>query len=63
MLVAGFPGKHSTHFLQSLHEKLPDAQLWLADSDGSAYTIGRHVLPYAQDDGTFRVVLQGKSAI
>ena len=27
MLIAGFPGKHSTHFLQSLHEKAPDVPL------------------------------------
>lgn len=61
MLLAGFPGKHSTHFLQSLHEKLPALQLWLVDSDGTAYTFG----PAAQTlpGGAIRVVLQGKPTV
>ena len=62
LLIAGFPGKHSTHFLQSLHEKVPDVPLWLVDSDGAAYTIGHAVREDVQTDGTFQIVLQGKSA-
>ena len=60
MLLAGFPGKHSTHFLQSLHEKMPALQLWLVDADGTAYTFGHAAQTQPQQDGTFRVVLQGK---
>lgn len=60
MLLAGFPGKHSTHFLQSLHEKLPDVRLWLVDADGSAYSISSAVQPHTQTNGTYCVVLRGK---
>ena len=60
MLLAGFPGKHSTHFLQALHEKAPALQLWLVDGDGTAYTFGRAVHPHAASDGTIQVVLQSK---
>lgn len=63
MLIAGFPGKHSTHFLQSLHEKAPEIPLWLVDSDGAAYTIGHAVQQSVQTDGTFQVVLQGKRTV
>ena len=60
MLLAGFPGKRSTCFLQSLHEKAPGVRLWLVDSDGAAYTIGHSVQREQPTDGTFQVVLQGK---
>ena len=63
MLLAGFPGKHSSHFLQSLHEKMPILPLWLVDADGTAYTFSHVSAPQAQSDGTFRVVLQGKPTV
>ena len=60
MVLAGFPGKHSTHFLQSLHEKMPTLQFWLVDGDGTAYTFGRAAQPHIQYGNSIRVVLQGK---
>ena len=63
MLIAGFPGKHSTHFLQSLHEKAPDVPLWLVDSDGAAYTFSRAVQRDMQTGSTFQVVLQSKPTV
>ena len=38
MMLAGFPGKHSSQFLQALYEKLPAVPLWLVDCDGTAYS-------------------------
>ena len=63
MLIAGFSGKHSTHFLQSLHKQAPDVPIWLVDSDGSAYTIGRSFRKDAQTEGTFQIVLQAKPTL
>lgn len=63
MLLAGFPGKNSSHFLQSLHEKQPDLPLWLIDGDGTAYTISRTVTPEVYAHSLYRVVLQSKPAV
>ena len=63
MVLAGFPGKHSTHFLQALHEKMPQLPLWLADADGAAYTIGHAVQPQPQAEGTYQVVLRSKPTV
>lgn len=60
MLLAGFPGKNSAHFLQTLHETLPDLPLWFIDSDGTAYSIGHAALGDTNEDGTYRVLLHSK---
>ena len=59
-LLTGFPGKDSTHFVLSLHERIPHIPLWMADSDGTAYMIGHapktEILTVA--DATFRIPLR-----
>ncbi len=60
MLLAGFPGKNSTNFLQSLHEKQADLPLWLIDGDGTGYTIGNAARRDVSLGGTYCVVLQSK---
>lgn len=62
MLLAGFPGRHSSNFLQALHAKQPDLPLWLIDAGGTAYTIAP-AFANEQTAGTFQVVLQGKPSV
>lgn len=58
-LLTGFPGKNSTQFVEALHKRIPHIPLWMADNDGTAYTIGRAVHSDMQivADSTFFIPL------